>query len=36
MGGADGMFPSYRQGNPGVFARRCRPSLTWEQSEATE
>jgi hypothetical protein len=33
---AEGMFPSYRQGNRSVFARRHRPSLTWWQSEATE
>jgi hypothetical protein len=33
---ADGMFLSYWQRNPGVFARRRRPSLTLSQSKATE
>jgi hypothetical protein len=34
----DGMFLSYRQRNPGVFARRHRPSLTlWgEQGDRVE
>jgi hypothetical protein len=32
----DGMFLSYRQRNPGVFARPCRPSLTLWASKATE
>src|SRR5260370_12247915 len=31
-----GMFPSYRQGNRSVFARRRCPSLTLSQTEPTE